>query len=473
MSTHDHAASSRDDVSMRLEERERILEHQLGYLYDEVLQLKKERYEITYTASWLLVRPLLRAEEALVGFVRRLFARGSQPAAPAAGEPARPVRAETRAAPPRRILVDVTGTVLRDMGTGIERMTKDLSQALRDADPETCLLVRCENGGLLKCEAPIGSKRRDLDSPMSIEPGDQLLILADAWNYPQAYDGVFDAVHAGGGRVIVCVPDVIPELYPAACHERTVELYQPWLRDILLSADGVLCISRAARDDLLHVVAERSLPHRPQLPVDWFHIATRFEPRPDVDAREKIRQLFEGRAHVFLCVGTFEPRKGQLIAVRAFEQLWEQGDPARLVFVGRRGWFDYALAARILNHVEYGRRLFWFDDVKDDELSFLYTHMSALVYPSFAEGFGLPIVEASRCGKPVICSDIPVFREVGAEGAIYFPLNDPSALAQAIRHWEAKAVQARPDRVLGATWAEAAARIIETVRNDRWEYRLP
>lgn len=469
MQTRDDATTDPIDDASRLAEKERLLEHQLKYLYDEVLQLKKERYEIVYTASWLIVRPLLRAEEALVGFVRGLFPKAPEPVAAKAAPSA---HAETQAAPPRRILIDVTGTVLRDMGTGIERMTKDLSAALLAADPENCRLVRCDKGGLLECVEPIGSKRRELDTPLAIEPGDQLLILADAWNYPQAYDGVFDAVHEAGGRVIVCVPDVIPELYPAACHERTVELYQPWLRTILTTADGVLSISRAARDDLVSVVAERRLPHRKNLPVDWFHIASHFKPKPNAAAREKIRVPFASGDHVFLCVGTFEPRKGQIVAVEAFERLWSQGNPARLVFVGRRGWFDYALCARILNHPEFGRRLFWFDDVQDEELSFLYTHMSALVYPSFAEGFGLPIVEAASFNKPVLCSDIPVFREVGADGALYFRLNDPTALADAIRQWETGALEARPENVLSATWSSAAQRIIDAVRYDQWNFRL-
>jgi alpha-1,2-rhamnosyltransferase len=358
------------------------------------------------------------------------------------------------------------------MGIGIERMTKDLSKALREVDPADCLLVRCDKGRLLKCETPIGASREH-DTPLVIESGDQLLILADAWNYPEAYEGVFDTIHTGGGRVIVCVPDVIPELHPAACHERTVALYRPWLREILLGADGVLSISRAARDDLVSVVADRNIPHRPGLPVDWFHIASHFEPRAEVNVREKIRQSFEDDLRVYLCVGTLEPRKGHLVAVEAFEKLWADGASSRLVFVGRRGWFDYALVARILQHPEFGKRLFWFDDVKDGELSFLYAHMAALVYPSFAEGFGLPIVEASRFGKPVICSDIPVFREVGSEGAVYFRVNDPEALAGAIQRWERGAEHADPNRVLAATWSEAAARIIDVVRRDRWGFRLP
>lgn len=471
MQAHDDYTSSPKDLSSKLAEQERLLEHQLRYLYDEVLQLKKERYEIHYTASWLIARPLLRIEEALVGLSRRIF-----PAAKSKSGTRNlvqsPAVATTGAAAPGRILIDVTGTVVRDMGTGIERVTKDLSQALRDADPEHCLLVRCDSGRLLKCGAPIGARGRELDAELAIEPGDQFLILADAWNYPEAYDGVFDAIHSGGGRVIVCVHDIIAERYPAACHERTVALFCPWLREILLKADGVLTVSRASGDDLVALVADKNLPHRPGLPIGWFHNGSRFQPDPEANARDKIKQALDGPAPVFLCVGTLEPRKGHLIALAAFEQLWAKGGSMRLVFVGRRGWFDYALVARILNHPEFGRRLFWFDDVDDTELGFLYAHMSALVYPSFAEGFGLPIVEASRCGKPVFCSDIAIFREVGRDGAIYFRLNDPAALADAIRRWEAGSLQAHPERVLSSSWSDAAGRIIEAVRKDHWDLRL-
>lgn len=471
MRTHDDfAAEAREkDASSRLAEQEGLLAHQLQYLYAEVLQLKKERYEIIYTASWLVVRPLLRLEEALAGFARRLFSAAPAPATTGA---ASAEAGETRAAEPRRILIDVTGTVERDMGTGIERVAKDLSNALLAADPAHCLLVRCDKGRLLECVAPIGAKDRAGDKELAVEPGDQLLILADAWNYPQAYAGVFDAVHASGGRVIVCVHDVIPELFPAVCHERTVALFGAWLRDILPSADGVLTISRASGADLRALIEDKNLAHRPGLSIGWFHNASHFAPNPTAKAREKIAKVVQDHAPVFLCVGTLEPRKGHLVALDAFERLWAQGHPARLVFVGRRGWFDYRLVARITTHPEFGRRLFWFDDVDDAELAFLYAHMSALVFPSFAEGFGLPVIEASRCGKPVFCSDIPVFREIGRDGAIYFALNDPAALADAIRRWEAGLAPAHPERVLGSSWADAAWRILDAIKRNHWAFHL-
>ena len=161
------------------------------------------------------------------------------------------------------------------------------------------------------------------------------------------------------------------------------------------------------------------------------------------------------------------------MALRAFDGLWREGVDARLLFVGRRGWLDEAVVAEIANHPELGRRLFWFDDVGDDELAFLYEHSRALVVPSFAEGFGLPIVEAAWRGRAVLCSDIPVFREVGGAGAIYFRVNDPRALADCVRDFLAGKIGADPARVSRTTWAQAARRIVEVIAREEWSARLP
>jgi glycosyltransferase involved in cell wall biosynthesis len=171
-------------------------------------------------------------------------------------------------------------------------------------------------------------------------------------------------------------------------------------------------------------------------------------------------------------VGTIEPRKGHRVALKAFEALWARGVEARLVIVGRRGWLEEAVVAEILGHPERGGRLFWFDDVGDGELSYLYDHSRALILPSYAEGFGLPIVEAALRGRAVICSDIPVFREVGRDGALYFRVNDPMALAAAIEDFLSGARRADPAQALRVSWAEAARKIVETIARDDWLTRL-
>ena len=137
----------------------------------------------------------------------------------------------------------------------------------------------------------------------------------------------------------------------------------------------------------------------------------------------------------FLMVGTLEPRKGHRIALDAFDKLWAEGVDAALTIVGKTGWGIDHLVERIKHHPELGKRLVWHESVDDAELSRLYSSCDALIAASFAEGFGLPIVEAGHFGKPVLASDIPVFREVGAGAAEahFFQVGDSTALADAVK----------------------------------------
>jgi glycosyltransferase involved in cell wall biosynthesis len=92
--------------------------------------------------------------------------------------------------------------------------------------------------------------------------------------------------------------------------------------------------------------------------------------------------------------------------------------------------------------------------VGDDEYAELLGEAFALVHASHDEGFGIPLIEAMAAGTPIVVSDIPIFREVGADAAGYFPADDPDAAAAAIRALEDPAVW----RARSARGREVAAR---------------
>jgi glycosyltransferase involved in cell wall biosynthesis len=462
----------------RLEERNRLLEHQLDFLRAELLHLVHEREKNVYSAAWLIFRPLRRFEATLVNAATpllRIFSR--ETAAPAvesaAEEPA--ARGETRK--PRRLLVDVTATARRDAGTGIQRVVKKITQALyRDpALPIPVIAVRCEGGRLFTCEAFVAALIGGTAGPdreIEIEPGDRFFMLSDSWNAFEEFRPVFSRIRAGGGEIVTCIFDLIPVLYPHACHEVTPPRYEAWLRRALLESDAFLAISRTVAEELADYMAETGLPHRPGLSIGWFHCGSDIADGAPAAPRPQIAAAAAGGA-MFLSVGTVEPRKGHRVALKAFEALWREGRAARLVFVGRRGWFEEAIAAEIRGHAEFGRRLFWFDDIGDAELAFLYDKSAAALVPSYAEGFGLPIAEAARRGRPVICSDIPVFREVGGAGALYFRVNDPAALAERIRELLDGRATADPSAVSRVSWAEAAHRVAQVIATEDWTRSLP
>jgi glycosyltransferase involved in cell wall biosynthesis len=460
------------------DERIRLLEHQLDYVRAEMLHLLHEREKMVYSASWHVFRPLRSLEAKLVSAITGMVDRFKKSPAPATPAATAPVAQARPALPARRLLVDVTGTLKWDAGTGIQRVVKKVTQALYLSDnlEIPALAVRCDGGKLFTCHAFVasltGRPDETPDKEISIEPGDRFLMLSDSWNAFEEFTPIFERIRSGGGEIISCIFDLIPALYPHACHEVTVPRYDAWLRKGLLESDSFIAISRTVADELADYVEEKGLPHRPGLKIGWFHCGSDIAAGPAGEARPKVSAAVAGDAPVFLSVGTIEPRKGQRAALRAFEQLWESGLSSRLIFVGRRGWHDAALVFEITSHSEFGERLYWFDDIADGELSFLYDKAAAILVPSYAEGFGLPIVEAARRGRPVICSDIPVFHEVGGEGVAYFRVNDPQALAQCIRGWLAGDTAADPAKVVCATWADAARRILAVIAREEWNRRL-
>lgn len=463
-------------------ERVRLLEHQIEYVRAEMLHLTRERETMIYSASWRVFHPLRRLEAKLVDAFAAWRRKLEKPAP--AGARAKPA-AEARAAaqgrgslPARRLLIDVTGTVTRDAAGGIERVVKNVARALHGADDLgiPALAVRCDKGRLFACHAFVASltgapAARDVE--IDAAPGDRFLMLSDSWNVFDEYAELLERVRSRGGEIISCVFDLIPELYPYACHEATVPRYRAWLRRTLLESDAVLAISRTVAEELAAFVRSRALPHRAGLKIGWFHCGSDIATAETGVLRPKIQAAVEGSAPVFLCVGTLEPRKGHRTAIKAFEELWNEGAGARLALVGKRGWYDEALVREILSHPRFGELLCWFDDVSDAELSFLYGRASAIVLPSYAEGFGLPIAEAARRGRPVICSDIPVFREVGGEGAAYFRVNDASALASCLRDWLAGRIETDVSKISRGSWMEAARRIVTVIAREEWSRRLP
>ena len=166
-------------------------------------------------------------------------------------------------------------------------------------------------------------------------------------------------------------------------------------------------------------------------------------------------------------------RKGHRLALEAFERLWREDIDAELVIVGKVGWGVEHLITRLREHPEAGRRLHWHERVSDDELLAHYADADALIAASYTEGFGLPLVEARHFGKPIIASDIPVFREVteGAQSVRFFEVGSAASLGAAIRAFlvsraegHSPVVEERP----WINWADSARELRDLVFEGKW-----
>ena len=126
---------------------------------------------------------------------------------------------------------------------------------------------------------------------------------------------------------------------------------------------------------------------------------------------------------------------------------------------------------RLRSHKEHNKRLFLFEEVADEEISYLYRNASILLFLSKGEGFGLPLVEAAHFGKPVVCSRIPSFIEIGGDHVTYVEINSAARLADelAVAWTLAKSGKAPDTRLLRRlTWEESTDALLGVVVDQNW-----
>lgn len=135
----------------------------------------------------------------------------------------------------------------------------------------------------------------------------------------------------------------------------------------------------------------------------------------------------------FLYVGNCYPHKNVETLLDAFKRVVDKHPHTYLCIVGPRNTFSERIRSRVYQQ-SLQRTVLFYHDVPVSEVKWMYTFAKAFVFPSKAEGFGLPVVEAAACRCPLILSDIPVFREIIGDQARYFDLYDDRSLARHMEH---------------------------------------
>ena len=220
-------------------------------------------------------------------------------------------------------------------------------------------------------------------------------------------------------------------------------------------ADALIAVSAAARDDICATLGLD--PSRFTVVPHGLGEVPRAEPAPEQPLRERLG--LPGGGPLVLCVAAVRPHKNQKLLMRALPLLPED---VVVVLAGKHE--PYAEELRLLaSELGVADRLRLTGYLSDSELERLWTLAACAAFPTRAEGFGLPVLEAMARGVPVACSDIPVLHEVGGDVPRYFDSADPAAAAAAIEALlVAGARDARgPERAARFSWPEAARGTME------------
>jgi glycosyltransferase involved in cell wall biosynthesis len=383
-----------------------------------------------------------------------------------------------------QLLVDVSAMVREDLKTGIQRVVRaQLLELLRRQGRELQVLpvYLSDEGGRWRYRYA----RRYLHQLMGtvgdgVHDDEVHVAASDVFYSPDVFphgvieaarDGLYARWRSAGVRVCFMVHDILPVLRPNFFPPGAEHEFANWLQTIGKEADCLVCISAAVAEEaqawLGSKLSGKTLPQFAVLhhgsDIDASHPSTGLPP----DADAVLSSL--AAAPSFTMVGTIEPRKGHAQALDAFERLWAQGVDARLAIVGAEGWKALpdsqrrtipALMARLRKHPELNRRLFVLHGASDEFLDRIYAASACLLVASEGEGFGLPLIEASRHGVPLLVRDLPVFREVAGSHASYFSGADGAALAGAIQDWLRQHAAGETPASSGIalrTWADNAA----------------
>lgn len=260
--------------------------------------------------------------------------------------------------------------------------------------------------------------------PVRFAEGDILLMPDTAWQI-DPWPAVAQAKSAGA-RVAAIWYDLIPLTQPDHFHPELPGPFLAYFRRMLEKADLMIAISAAVEAEIADWAARLDLA-APALGHAWpgVRLSSLAPRRPEIDIILKKPTI--------LIVATLEPRKGHDLLLDACEALWQTTENFNLLIAGRIGWRVERLFERLRRHERWNDGLYHFDDLSDGEIVDLYSNAAVLAFPSLAEGYGLPIVEAELAGCPTVVSDLPVFREIASPATHVFAPRTAEALAAALK----------------------------------------
>ena len=247
-------------------------------------------------------------------------------------------------------------------------------------------------------------------------------------------DAYVDMLRAQRVRPLFMVHDLIPLTHPQFCRIGEEEKHFIRLKNAMEIASGIICNSLATMEGLVNLCME----HRWLMPPTTVALLAPELPECSYTFRPVLKPYF-----VF--VSTIEPRKNHLMILQLWLRMSEtMGDTTpRLVIIGQRGWGFDEISALLESSAVLGNLVTEISTCSDTDMVNYLKHAQAMVFPSFTEGYGMPVVEALALGVPVIANDLAVFREFSGDIPEYVNVDRPDLWAQVITDYTAPDISMR------------------------------
>ena len=262
----------------------------------------------------------------------------------------------------------------------------------------------------------------------TLAPGDTIFTMGAPWALDDHNETIRCAKLFYGARYLQIFYDLIPISVPEVVAAPLIPHFARAMSAMALYADHIYAISRYSQDDLAATLARIGRPVPPTSVIPMGGSITDSE--GGGGAPVDIAETFGIAGPFVLCVGTLEPRKNHALLFQVWRRLVaKHGADAvpTLVLVGRVGWYmdDFMRILKVTGFVE--KTIVHLQGVSNAALSSLYDASLFTIFPSFSEGWGLPITESLARGKVCVCSHSTSMPEAGGPHALYIDPYDTTA----------------------------------------------
>lgn len=289
-----------------------------------------------------------------------------------------------------------------------------------------------------------------------------ILVSTHSW---LGHEKTWQWLHERNCKAVVFLHDLIPIQFPEYAHPREKALHERRLDHTLRYSQGIIVNSRCTESAVRAHAKRVGLPVPPILVAPLGHeLPMVSQPSPE----EKPRPPY------FLVLGTIEPRKNHLLLLTLWRELVNRHGEAtpQLVIIGRRGW-ECEQVVDLLERCEaIHPYLVEKNDASDDEVVSLLAGARALLMPSYAEGFGMPVQEALAIGTPVVSSPLPAIKEFAGEIPDYAEPHDGTRWLELIEDYakphspQREAQRQRLQAFRHHTWQEHFERVEAFLRSE-------
>lgn len=344
----------------------------------------------------------------------------------------------------------------RAFATGVDRIDLEIGLDLADRFGPSCHFLYAGSAGVAILRQATGiSVLRDLDARWNDKPisngraassrsytaeiayraatrQEQKKVVTSDTTYVVASHSGVGKITGGIGRLdpqkamkrTVYIHDIIPLEMPEYQRPETRPAFENYLSE-LMDAPVTIASNSQDTDKRFQQLArmkgwtvEKYIVLKPAL------VATTYEQLP---IRADIKNYISHRRPFFTVIGTIEPRKNHLFLLNLWRQMLEQQDHTpHLCIIGKRGWENENVLDMLDRCEAIKGTVTEFGDLSDGEVQAVMKASAALLFPSFAEGLGIPLLEAAALDLPCVVSDITVFREIAPAGTVFLdPLDGP------------------------------------------------